>query len=103
MPCRVPSAPVSDCPNQQPAKPLLRQTLDKAGMASVPFDVRGFTNQGDADRYGFTGSPTIQINGVAPFAEPCQPPAVACRVYPGGLGALELRRALQQATAGVSG
>ncbi|MBB2892082.1 hypothetical protein [Flexivirga oryzae] len=97
---------VADCPNQQPAEHLLRQTLDDAGMASVPFDVRVVANQGDADRYGFTGSPTIQINGIDPFAQPGQPPAVACRVYPGGHGipnALELRRALHQATADVAG
>lgn len=71
------TAPTSSLPN-----PLPRQALDEAGLASVPFDLRVVSNQGDADRYGFTGSPTIQINGIDPFAEPGQPLAVACQGLP---------------------
>ena len=51
----------------------------------------------------FTGSPTILINGIDPFAQPQQTPGLACRLYPtpdgpAGVPSLpELRRALQLA------
>ena len=35
----------------------------------------------DADRLGFTGSPTILIGGHDPFAEPGMASAMACRVF----------------------
>jgi hypothetical protein len=62
------------------------------------------TTPEDAEKLGFTGSPTIRINGVDPFAEPAQPPGLACRVYRTPTGLAEtpdltaLRQVLKQAT-----
>ncbi len=35
----------------------------------------------DAERLGFTGSPTVLVAGRDPFAAPGMAPALACRVY----------------------
>ncbi|WP_435060120.1 hypothetical protein [Streptomyces sp. bgisy060] len=37
--------------------------------------------QAEAVRSGFTGSPTILIDGHDPFAEPGAVPSLACRIY----------------------
>ncbi|MDW6062831.1 hypothetical protein SAZ11_38580 [Streptomyces sp. FXJ1.4098] len=61
-------------------------------------------DQAEAERFGFTGSPTILIDGRDPFAEPGTAPPLACRIYPsctgpaGAPGLDQLRRALQAAT-----
>ncbi|MDU0314090.1 hypothetical protein RKE38_10375 [Phycicoccus sp. M110.8] len=41
----------------------------------------------DADRLGFTGSPTILLDGTDPFPQPGEISALSCRVYttPDGL------------------
>ncbi|KOU36500.1 hypothetical protein ADK54_33240 [Streptomyces sp. WM6378] len=60
----------------------------------------------EAERSGFTGSPTILADGRDPFAEPGRAPGVACRVYRSadglaGVPALdELRDALRTAAGG---
>ena len=36
----------------------------------------------DAEDVGFTGSPTIRIDGTDPFATTTQQVGLACRVYP---------------------
>lgn len=94
---------VPDCPNQQLAEARLRQALDDAGLAGTGFTTRMIGDQAEAARSGFTGSPTILIDGRDPFAEPGASPSVACRIYrtPHGLaGAPEtgqLRQALRAA------
>jgi len=35
----------------------------------------------EVELLGFTGSPTILIDGVDPFAEPGRPAGLACRMY----------------------
>ncbi|MER7468661.1 hypothetical protein [Streptomyces sp. NPDC097981] len=56
-----------------------------------------------AERSGFTGSPSILIDGRDPFAEPGTVPSLACRVYPTATGRAgvpgfdQLRQALQEA------
>ncbi|MEU3552403.1 hypothetical protein [Streptomyces longwoodensis] len=57
-------------------------------------------DQAEAERSGFTGSPTILMNGRDPFAEPGAVPSLACRIYrtptgPAGAPGLDqLRQAL---------
>jgi hypothetical protein len=43
---------------------------------------RVVTAEDDADRLGMTGSPTLLIDGVDPFARPGQQPGISCRLYP---------------------
>ncbi|MEV5011641.1 hypothetical protein AB0K74_18275 [Streptomyces sp. NPDC056159] len=94
---------VPGCPNQQLAEEQLREALDGAGLSGETFTTRVITDQAEAERSGFTGSPTILINGRDPFAEPGSSPSVACRIYrtPRGLagapGVDQLRQALRAA------
>ncbi|WP_275465880.1 hypothetical protein [Streptomyces noursei] len=99
---------VAGCPHQQLAEERLRQALDAAGLTTTGFTTRVVGDQAAAERCGFTGSPTILIDGRDPFARPGAAPALACRLYrtPGGLaGAPDLdriRRALDDAGPGRS-
>ncbi len=61
--------------------------------------------EGQARQRGFTGSPTILLNGSDPFTRPQASVALACRLYstPDGLrgvpGLGDLRRALKRVAA----
>ena len=67
--------------------PSWRTVLDRLPSAAALVGVRitvsteVVESPEDADRLGFTGSPTILIGGQDPFAEPGMVPAMACRVY----------------------
>ncbi|MCZ4124050.1 DF family (seleno)protein [Streptomyces sp. H39-S7] len=91
---------VPDCPNEEPAAARLREALNGIGLRDTRFTTRVITDQAEAERYRFTGSPTFLIDGHDPFAERGRPFGLACRVYrtPHGLAGLptpdQLRRAL---------
>lgn len=78
---------VPDCPDEGAAADLLRRALDDVGLRETGFATPVVTGQEEAERIGFTGSPTILVDGRDPFAEPGRVPGLACRVYrtPGGL------------------
>lgn len=67
--------------------PSWRTALERVDVASaragVPVRVTtvAVTSNADADRLGFTGSPTILLGGADPFAQPGASPALACRLY----------------------
>ena len=67
--------------------PSWRTALERVETASsharVPVRVSTLvvTSDEEADRLGFTGSPTILLNGSDPFAQPGATPALACRLY----------------------
>jgi hypothetical protein len=93
---------VPDCTNEKTAADRLREALDDVGLRDSGFTTRVVADQTEAERIGFTGSPTILIDGRDPFAEPGGvAPALTCRVYraKGGLAGApdldQLRRALQ--------
>jgi len=94
---------VVDCPHEAAAIDAIRHALDDVGLLGAPFRTRTVTSQQQVDELGFTGSPTILINGIDPFAQPRLPPSLACRLYPtpdgpAGIPSLpELRHALQLA------
>ncbi|WP_406118003.1 DsbA family protein [Streptomyces sp. NBC_00989] len=94
---------VPDCPNQQLTEKRLRQALDDAGLKEATFTTRVVADQAEAEQSGFTGSPTIVIDGRDPFAEPGTTPSLSCRIYrtPGGLAGApdvaQLRKALEAA------
>lgn len=76
---------VPDCPNVAP----LEQRLDEA-LAGSPTPVersrRVVTDLESAAEAGMTGSPTLLVNGVDPFAEPDAMPSMSCRLYRGDDG-----------------
>ncbi|MCT6782107.1 DsbA family protein [Streptomyces sp. CS7] len=94
---------VPDCPNEKPAAESLRAALDSLGLSDTTVTHRLIADQTEAEELGFTGSPTILINGRDPFTEAGRTPGLACRIYqtPEGLAGLpsldQLRQALSSA------
>ncbi|QYN19170.1 hypothetical protein [Amycolatopsis sp. DSM 110486] len=72
---------VPDCPNVALLEQCLTEVL--AGHA-VPTEwpYRVVEDVEMARAVGMTGSPTVLIDGVDPFAEPGLEPSVSCRVVP---------------------
>lgn len=96
---------IPDCPHQATATELIATALaDTAVRANVT--ITTIATQDQAEQRGFTGSPTILVNGLDPFATPDSPAAVSCRLYltpdgPRGVPELQdLSQALVQAGAG---
>jgi hypothetical protein len=91
---------VPDCPNVA----LLERRLDEAlAVSSAPVERahRIVEDLETAAAVGMTGSPTLLVDGVDPFAGPGVAPSVSCRLYPGEDGRVHgapsvaaLRRAL---------
>ena len=75
---------IDGCPNWEIIAVRLSVALQVTGNADLHVHLRRIDNLTDAERVGFTGSPTIRINAVDPFANPGQPVAFACRVYRDG-------------------
>ncbi|QIM21906.1 hypothetical protein G7075_13535 [Phycicoccus sp. HDW14] len=96
---------IPDCPNDDAAAELIRTAVaDTRVRATITRTV--IASLGDAQQRGFSGSPTILLNGVDPFARPDAPVALSCRLYstPEGLRGIpalrDLRQALKQVAAG---
>jgi hypothetical protein len=68
------------CPSWQTALERLR-TASTRTRVPVQVSTRAVETMDEAEHVGFTGSPTILVNGVDPFAQAGQSPALACRVY----------------------
>lgn len=91
---------VPDCPHW----PVLRERLTDAladARADVTLVERVIEDADEATAAGMTGSPTMLIDGVDPFAEPGLVPSLSCRLYPdadggvsGAPAVLALRRVL---------
>lgn len=90
---------VPDCPNLPPLLDRLAQVTD------LPVTTRVIESDADAIRFGMSGSPTLLVNGIDPFAaeEPCEC-GVSCRLYRDETGRIvpapsleQLRDALGQA------
>ena len=76
---------VEACPNEAPAREALRRALDRAGI-DVPIATVVITDDDQAQRYGFHGSPSFHVDGQDLFPVPGARPGVACRVYPTSAG-----------------
>ena len=93
---------VPDCPNEEPARALLRRALDESDLEHVQIRTLVVTDPFEANRINFLGSPSFSVNGVDLFADPGRHPGITCRVYPtaegpAGLpGFAELKNALQR-------
>lgn len=75
------------CPNWRHAQERLREALRLAGHEDVPIALRRVETHEDAVALGFSGSPTIRIDGIDPFATDGGGPGLTCRLYhdPAGL------------------
>lgn len=72
---------VADCPNLDLARGRLAAALSGTGVAAAITD-RLVTDEAEAARLGFAGSPTILVDGTDPFAAPDLAPSLTCRLYP---------------------
>ena len=95
---RITVLAVPDCPNAPVA--VGRITAALAGRpASV--ELVEVTGEAEAARLGMTGSPTILLDGVDPFAGAGAVPGVSCRIYRGS-DAAEGAPSMQDLTAALS-
>lgn len=96
---------VPDCPHEAPALVAIEAAL---GVAGVDADVitTVIETEDQARERGFTGSPTVLVNGRDPFFDPGAPVGFACRMYrtPDGLAGVPpvdgLLAALREPVAG---
>ncbi|MER5910378.1 hypothetical protein ABT124_07705 [Streptomyces sp. NPDC001982] len=103
---RITVLAVPDCPNAPVIEERIVRALDGRGADMETVEV---ANQEQAARLGMTGSPTVLIDGVDPFAVAGAPASVSCRLYRGPDGRAEgapsvadLQRALNFFTSGRS-
>jgi hypothetical protein len=77
---------VPDCPHEAVAATRLRRALDEIGPLDAAFTRRVVTTWAEAEKAGFTGSPTIPVDGHDLLPEPEPAPGPACRIHrtPGG-------------------
>lgn len=75
-----------DCPYATLAKALITVTLTELGLSHTPVRTTVIDTTAEAIHRRFTGSPSIIINGVDPWAHPDAQPAMACRVQPSPAG-----------------
>ncbi|MFV5998936.1 DsbA family protein [Streptomyces sp. NPDC056231] len=85
---RIKVVVVKECPNGQLAVGRLRQALEASGLDEADVVTRVVTDQAEVERIGFTGPPTILIDGEDPFAEAGRAQGMTRRLYrtPEGLG-----------------
>lgn len=89
------------CPSWRTAVERVHVAAGQAGVR-VQVATQAVETREDAERLGFTGSPTILIDGRDPFSRPGLVPALACRVYStsGGLAGSPTVDQLVEALAG---
>lgn len=75
---------VPDCPNASLLSSRLGRLL--AGRPDVVVEHRVICDESEAAGWGMTGSPTLLIDGVDPFAVPGRSPSISCRLYTGETG-----------------
>lgn len=78
---------VPDCPSAKLVDQRLEQVLE--GRNDISISQHIVDDHDQAARRGMTGSPTILVDGIDPFAEPGQPASVSCRLYRHGHGQAE--------------
>ena len=90
------------CPSWERALAELREEM--AGLALDPqaVELREVNTEGDAEREGFVGSPTIRVDGQDIDRPADEPAGLTCRVYrlrDGRISALPDREDVRQALA----
>jgi hypothetical protein len=74
------------CPSWQQAETRLRAALDRTGHMDVEITRQVVASHDEAKAIGFTGSPTILLDGRDAFPEPEAPIGLLCRLYETGDG-----------------
>lgn len=69
------------CPHHAVAEERLRSALSRLGRADEEIRHVLVSTSEDAERLAFSGSPTILVDGLDPFATGGEQPALACRVF----------------------
>jgi len=69
------------CPSTERARELLAEALEGHGLDPTEIEMREIRSDEEAERMGFTGSPTIRLDGVEVAPEPAEPVSLTCRVY----------------------
>jgi hypothetical protein len=77
---------ITDCPNVAVLQQRLNRVL--ADRTDVQVELRLIDSDEGAAASGMTGSPTLLIDGVDPFASSGQLPSVSCRLYRDERGAV---------------
>jgi hypothetical protein len=97
-----------DCPHAPTAADLIKTAVADTRIRAT-ISQTTINSEEQARNRAFTGSPTILLNGVDPFARPDAPVGLVCRLYltsdgPRGVpGIRELRQAMKEAAAHQSG
>ena len=96
---RITILTVPDCPNT----PVAAERIT-AALAGRPASVElvEVTEEAEAARLGMTGSPTILLDGVDPFAAAGAVPGLSCRIYRGSDGAAAGAPSVQDLTTALS-
>ncbi|MEU0722806.1 hypothetical protein [Streptomyces sp. NPDC006140] len=95
---RITVLTVPNCPNA----PLIRERIaDALEGRTVPVEWIEVNDADEATRQGMTGSPTLLLDGIDPFANEGAEPSLSCRIYrhldgtmDGAPAVADLRRAL---------
>ena len=69
------------CPHWAEADARLVQALTSLGRHDIKVERRQVETATQAEEFGFTGSPTIRVDGRDPFSSGEQHAGLACRVY----------------------
>ena len=72
---------VPGCPNAAAFEERLGLALAGVNNPAAIVRRREVADEREAAQAGMHGSPTLLVNGVDPFAEPGQAPALSCRLY----------------------
>jgi hypothetical protein len=88
---------VPDCPNVAVVQQRLTRVL--ADRTDVQVELRLIDSEESAAENGMTGSPTLLVDGVDPFAVPGQQPSLSCRLYRDDSGAIAGAPSLTQLAA----
>jgi len=75
-----------ECPNWRLADSRLKEALVAAGADPGRVIYQQVTTAEEAEAAGFSGSPTILIDGTDPFPRPDGPMGLACRLYRSAAG-----------------
>ena len=71
----------SGCPSWQEAVRLVRSEMEAVELDPEALEVREMHTDGEAEREGFVGSPTIRIDGRDVQEPGDEPVGLTCRVY----------------------
>ena len=72
---------VEGCPSLPVIRQRLRHALDGLGRAGVDIRLRRVHTDAEAEALGFSGSPTILVDGVDLFGQPDAVVGLSCRLY----------------------